>query len=318
MAQKILIGLTGRGYLNGVFASTARVGKDEVANVIKNLGFRTYSFALPLKQTSQVLFGLNDDQMWNDKLKNVIIENWGLSPRTIFQRMGTEGGRNIFDSDMWARMAMFVWDDVKQDRPYTLTHTSESSQWSNKTPSSPEDFTAILHMAARTMFQLDDRDIAQSLSTGAPLSRWPFSFEHVVETIRTKTIPSILQLPPDEAWLEFIKIRSLLPFIEKVSNGPYGIPPQYAKGMVVPDNRFDNEACIIRENGGAIVHVCRELPTGIELVQGHASEQGVTPVDTDKFIYNDGTLEDLRIRTINTIYEIGFQVTNDNSNSFQI
>ena len=52
---KLLIGLAGRGLIDGKFASTARVGKDEVAKVIReDLGFRTYSFALPLKQVCQV------------------------------------------------------------------------------------------------------------------------------------------------------------------------------------------------------------------------------------------------------------------------
>ena len=60
MTNKVLMGLAGRGTINGEFASTARVGKDEVARVLKeDLGFRLYSFALPLKQSAQVLFGLN-------------------------------------------------------------------------------------------------------------------------------------------------------------------------------------------------------------------------------------------------------------------
>ena len=50
----------------------------------------------------------------------------------------------------------------------------------------------------------------------------------------------------------------------------------------------------VRENGGHVIHVCRELPPGIEVVKGHASEQGVSIKPGDLQIVNDGSLEDLR------------------------
>ena len=304
MTNKILIGLAGRGTIDGEFASTARVGKDEVARVLRDdLGFRTYSFALPLKQVSQVLFGLTEEQMWNDKMKNVVIDAWGLSPRTIFQRIGTEGGRLIFDEDMWAKMAMFVWDDVKQSKPYALTHTADVAQLGPK-PKSKDAFDALLHNAAKTMFQLDDADIARSQSMQAPLERWSFTFDEIKETIKTKSIAAVLDMPEKEAWRKFIGIRQTLPMVEKCSNGPYGTPPVEANGMSVPDSRFDNEANIVRGNGGTIVHVCRELPPGIELVKGHASELGVTPVSGDLYIHNDGSLEQLRTKTVEMVQVI--------------
>ena len=298
MTNKILVGLAGRGTINGEFASTARVGKDEVARILRDdLGFRTYSFALPLKQVSQVLFGLTEDQMWNDKMKNIAIDAWGLSPRTIFQRIGTEGGRLVFDEDMWAKMAMFVWDDVKESKPYVLTHTADVAQL-GANPKSKDAFDAVLHNAAKTMFQLDDADIAQSQSMQVPLTRWPFTFDDVKNTIKTKSIPAVLDMPEKEAWKQFIKIRQTLPLVEKCSNGPYGTPPVEASGMSVPDNRFDNEADIVRGNGGTIAHVCRELPPDIELVKGHASECGVSPKEGDLYIHNDGTLDQLRAKTV--------------------
>lgn len=298
MTNKILIGLAGRGTINGEFTSTARVGKDEVARVLRDdLGFRTYSFALPLKQVAQVLFGLTEEQMWNDKLKNVVIDAWGLSPRTIFQRIGTEGGRHVFDEGMWAKMAMFVWDDVKEGKPYTLNHTADAAELGPK-PKSKEAFDALLHNAAKTMFQLDDADIARSQSMQVPLARWPFTFDEVKNTLKTKSIPAVLDLPEKDAWKQFIKIRQTMPLVLKCSNGPYGTPPAEARGMSVPDNRFDNEANTIRDNGGILVHVCRELPADVELVKGHSSELGVTPVDGDLYIHNDSSLEQLRSKTV--------------------
>lgn len=304
MTNKILIGLAGRGTINGEFTSTARVGKDEVARVLRDdLGFRTYSFALPLKQVAQVLFGLTEEQMWNDKLKNVVIDAWGLSPRTIFQRIGTEGGRHVFDEGMWAKMAMFVWDDVKEGKPYTLNHTADAAELGPK-PKSKEAFDALLHNAAKTMFQLDDADIARSQSMQVPLARWPFTFDEVKNRLKTKSIPAVLDLPEKEAWKQFIKVRQTLPLVLKCSNGPYGTPPPEARGMSVPDNRFDNEANTIRENGGILVHVCRELPSDVELVKGHSSELGVTPVDGDLYIHNDSTLEQLRAKTVAMVDQV--------------
>lgn len=304
MTNKILVGLAGRGTIDGQFASTARVGKDEVARFLRDdLGFRTYSFALPLKQVSQVLFGLTEDQMWNDKMKNVVIDAWGLSPRKIFQRIGTEGGRLIFEEDMWAKMAMFVWDDVKQSKPYALTHTADVAQLGER-PKSKDAFDALLHNAAKTMFQLDDADIARSQSMQAPLARWPFTFDEIKNTIKAKSIPAVLEMPEKEAWKHFIKIRQTLPMVEKCSNGPYGTPPVEANGMSVPDSRFDNEADILRANGGKIAHVCRELPPNVELVVGHASELGVTPKEGDFYIHNDSTLEALRAKTVDMVEAI--------------
>lgn len=313
MTNKILIGLAGRGTIDGVFASTARAGKDEVARVLRDdLGFRTYSFALPLKQVSQVLFGLTEDQMWNDKIKNLAIDTWGLSPRTIFQRIGTEGGRLIFDEDMWAKMAMFVWDDVKKRKPYALTHAADVAQLGPK-PKSKDAFDALLHNAAKTMFQLEDADIARSQSTQAPLERWPFTFDEIKEKIKTQSIPAVLNMPEKEAWKKFIEIRQTLPMVEKCSNGPYGTPPVEANGMSIPDARFDNEASIVLSIGGTIVHVCRELPLDVELVTGHASECGVTQKSGDLYIHNDGSLEELRLKTLAMVEEIAPGFTSSRS-----
>lgn len=294
MPDKLLLALSGRGTINGEYVSSARCGKDEVAKTLD--GFRTYSFALPLKQATQVLFGLTEEQMWDDRLKNIPIPAWGMSPRLLYQRLGTEGARNVFDPDMWAKQAMFVWDDVREAKPSATKHTAPVAETS-ASPANLDDFERLFRVAAQTMFQLSDADIFQSDCTGGNLERWPFSFEYLVEAIKTRTIPAILALPPEEAMRRFVEVRSTLPFIEKSSQGPYGTPPESTRGVVVPDCRFDNEADIVRRNGGQVIHVCRELPTGIEIVKGHASEQGVTVQPEDLRIINDGSLQDLRDKT---------------------
>jgi hypothetical protein len=90
-----LIGITGK----------ARAGKDTVAKyLVRNYGFVSSSFALPLKRAAKEMFGLSDDEAFGDELKEVPIPFWwGLSPRAMFQKLGTEGGRILFGDDIWLK-----------------------------------------------------------------------------------------------------------------------------------------------------------------------------------------------------------------------
>jgi len=64
-----------------------------------------YYFAKPLKEGAKIMFALTDDQIAN---KEVPIEPWGLSPRKIWQLLGTEVGRGI-DPAIWIKNAeMFI------------------------------------------------------------------------------------------------------------------------------------------------------------------------------------------------------------------
>lgn len=47
------------------------------------------SFAGPLKQACAVIFGFNEEQL-HGSLKENIDDFWGVSPRTVMQRVGTE------------------------------------------------------------------------------------------------------------------------------------------------------------------------------------------------------------------------------------
>jgi len=64
-----------------------------------------YYFAKPLKEGAKIMFALTDDQIAN---KEVPIEPWGISPRKIWQLLGTEVGRGI-DPAIWIKNAeMFI------------------------------------------------------------------------------------------------------------------------------------------------------------------------------------------------------------------
>lgn len=62
---------------------------------------------------------------------------------------------------------------------------------------------------------------------------------------------------------------------------------------VVTDVRFDNEAQWIRSMGGIVVQVVRDIAPD---VRSHVSEAGVSLVNTDLLIKNNGTLDELFCR----------------------
>ena len=60
--------------------------------------------------------------------------------------------------------------------------------------------------------------------------------------------------------------------------------------VVFDDVRFENEASMIRDAGGLIVHVSRSASLSID---HHASESGLVVLPCDLHIYNDGSEDDL-------------------------
>ena len=94
--EPMLIGISGK----------AQSGKDTLGKFLcERYRCLHYYFAKPLKEGAKIMFALTDDQIAN---KEVPIEPWGISPRTIYQRLGTEVGRGI-DVNIWVKNAeMFV------------------------------------------------------------------------------------------------------------------------------------------------------------------------------------------------------------------
>ena len=80
----ILIGVTGY----------AGHGKSTIANYLKTLNFQEYAFADPLKLGCLEMFGLSKEQIYDNDEKNTIDPFWGVSPREILQKVGTELMRN--------------------------------------------------------------------------------------------------------------------------------------------------------------------------------------------------------------------------------
>ena len=67
-----------------------RSGKDTAANYIcSSYGFKKYNFADPLKKGIKEIFGLSYEQLEGEE-KEKIDPFWGVSPRELFQKIGTE------------------------------------------------------------------------------------------------------------------------------------------------------------------------------------------------------------------------------------
>ncbi|MFJ4193969.1 deoxynucleotide monophosphate kinase [Pseudomonas sp. NPDC089534] len=73
-----------------------------------------------------------------------------------------------------------------------------------------------------------------------------------------------------------------------------------ARGFVVSDLRFNNEADFIRDRGGVVIHLTR---TGASRVNPHPSENGVEQAAGDLWLPNNGTVEEL-FANLNAVVDI--------------
>ena len=105
--EPMLIGISGK----------AQSGKDTLGKFLcERYRCLHYYFAKHLKEGAKIMFALTDKQIEN---KEKVIEPWGISPRTIYQRLGTEVGRGI-DVNIWVKNAeMFV----RQNAGFTVVIT---------------------------------------------------------------------------------------------------------------------------------------------------------------------------------------------------
>ena len=108
----MIIGLTGK----------AGSGKDTVGNLLMVDGFAKYSFAMPIKNAINAIFGWEMD-WWEDReFKETHIPNINASPRKLAQTMGTEWGRNIIHPDLWLMIGeIAVCNCLRDDMNLVIT-----------------------------------------------------------------------------------------------------------------------------------------------------------------------------------------------------
>jgi hypothetical protein len=98
----MLIALTGR----------ARSGKDTAGQFFcSTYGFTQYAFADPIRAGLRAALGLTD---WHfNEGKEIVIHEYGKSPRQLMQLFGTEFGRNLIHPDIWQIRAEAALDSTK-------------------------------------------------------------------------------------------------------------------------------------------------------------------------------------------------------------
>ena len=81
MANTNIIGLIGQ----------KRVGKDTVANIIKELEpeYKTMALADPIKDIARIMFNFNEKQLYEAE-KDELDTRWNIKPREFFEQFGTE------------------------------------------------------------------------------------------------------------------------------------------------------------------------------------------------------------------------------------
>jgi len=99
-----LIAITGR----------LHAGKDEAAKAFIAAGYRRESFADPLKVVVAHLADEDVELYHNVETKERHSDTLGMTRRKALQLMGTEGVRNIFGDDFWARRLLGRWQRLGQ------------------------------------------------------------------------------------------------------------------------------------------------------------------------------------------------------------
>jgi hypothetical protein len=98
--------LLGLGHQRGV-------GKGVAASYLCEHGFVKLAFADPLKEGARAVFGLSKQQCTDPVLKETVDPFWGVTPRFILQRFGTECLRKGFADDIWIRALKRQIDNMR-------------------------------------------------------------------------------------------------------------------------------------------------------------------------------------------------------------
>lgn len=105
MHNPMLIGIAGQ----------ARSGKDTVGSrLVDDYGLQRLAFADPLKDMVAAMLGVARADL--DRFpKEMPLPLVGMSPRALFQTLGTEWGRDLVHRDLWVRLAQRQWQLAQRD-----------------------------------------------------------------------------------------------------------------------------------------------------------------------------------------------------------
>ena len=92
--------------INGI----AGAGKDTVAQMVAlslstnhKMNVQHFAFAHNLKHAASIIFNVPIEHFHDRDLKEVVIPYWGMSPRQMAQKLGTEACRRGIRDDIWIK-----------------------------------------------------------------------------------------------------------------------------------------------------------------------------------------------------------------------
>ena len=92
------------------------VGKTTVASLLAERGFHALAFADPVKEIVKIAFNL-EHQWLTDAYKNEQHPFWHMTPREMYQRVGTEAFQTAFGSDIWINNVQLRLRDLRIQKP---------------------------------------------------------------------------------------------------------------------------------------------------------------------------------------------------------
>jgi hypothetical protein len=105
----MIIGLVGKKFS----------GKDTLADyLVQHHGFIKYAFADPIKEACKTIFLLNEEQFQGTKEE--VDPRWGLTPREMFQFLGTDVMRKQVDEEFWIRHFQY-WYEANKHRKIVVS-----------------------------------------------------------------------------------------------------------------------------------------------------------------------------------------------------
>lgn len=125
--KPLLIGLAGR----------ARVGKDTVgARLCETYGLRRLALADPIKDMVAAMLGI-ERHVLDAYPKEMDLPDLDVSPRALFQTLGTEWGRETVGRDVWLKLAHRQWSAACRDSGFagmviTDVRMSNEAAWVRK------------------------------------------------------------------------------------------------------------------------------------------------------------------------------------------
>jgi len=140
-----------------------RSGKSSVATYLtKKYGFVEVSWAAPLKEIiGRQLFGLTTEQLYGTEAEREAIDlRWGMSPREILQKVGTDLFRVYFMDDFWVRIGV---ERIKNEVANGHNVVISDTRFPNELKAAEELGSKTIRMKRPDMVSADYHDSETSL-----------------------------------------------------------------------------------------------------------------------------------------------------------